>query len=62
MCAAFRLFLAVVFCIGLAVGVVVWATGGVGWWRTDRSAGLGAVPAGSLGENAQNLLWFPDTE
>ena len=57
---AFRLFLAVVFCLGLAVGVVVWATGGISWWRTDRSTGLGAVPAGSLGENAQNLLWFPD--
>ena len=42
--AAFRLILTLFFCLGLAAGVVVWATGGMGWWRHDRSTDRGALP------------------
>ncbi len=57
--AAIRLVLTVVFCLGIAGGVVVWATGGVSWWRTGRSGGHG-VRAGTQAESSPDITWYPD--
>ncbi len=56
---ALRLILTVVFCMGMASGVVVWATGGLDWWKTYRAAGHGA-PARLEGETNPDITWYPD--
>ena len=56
--AAIRLILAVVFCVAIAAGVVVWATGGLDWWRNSRSAG--GPSAGNEAETDPEVTWYAD--
>jgi hypothetical protein len=45
--------------LAVAGGVVVWSTGGAGWWKSDRSANRGGGGAGE-GTNTAEIAWYPD--
>jgi FG-GAP-like repeat/ASPIC and UnbV len=57
--AALRLILAVVFCLGIAAGVVLWSTGGTDWWKSYRSADRGDSNQGE-GQDNPDITWHLD--
>jgi hypothetical protein len=57
--AVVRLIVAVVLCLGIAAGVVVWATGGTDWWKSYRSADR-SVPGQANDKDNPDITWYPD--
>jgi hypothetical protein len=55
----FRLFLAAIFCVAVAVGVVIWATGATDWLRKAGGPARGA-PSPGASTSDPNVTWYPD--
>ena len=56
---AIRLMLTLVFCLGIAAGVVIWSTGGTDWLTTYRSTASGGTAGGEAERNA-DITWYAD--